>query len=185
MATWKSVVITIRGLLQSGRLATSPWKRKTLAFLGLSLKQSSPLWIPNTWTSWGRDRTSRPRKPSFFEGLRLTWCFRRLPNGASVSTPAPLSLHGALRCSQVRRPTWGRHPNLMNFLFLRNGVNRKTKAVFEHVDPKKVSGDLWFGRSNWVTFGELVANGLNHLLDSLQVIPGVWRCQWNPKIWPW
>ena len=72
-------------------LATIPWKRKPLAFLGLSLKQSSPLWIPNTWTSWGtkRDRTSRAQKPSFLRVYGLP--------GASAGFPTKQ----AFRCRHL------------------------------------------------------------------------------------
>ena len=126
MATWKSVVITIRGLLQRGRLATSgnnSLEAKNFSLPWLKFEAVFPSLDPKHLDFVGNEKGPNFKTPKtfIFEGLRLTWCFCRLPNEASVSMPAPLSLHGALRCSQVRRPTWGRHPNLMNFLFLRNG----------------------------------------------------------------
>ena len=78
VAIWKTVVIMIVGLLQRRRLATSgnnsleaknyslPWLKLEAVFPSLD-----PRTVWNIWTSWGTklDRTSRPRKPPFFEGL--------------------------------------------------------------------------------------------------------------------
>ncbi len=154
MAIWKTVVIMIVGLLQRRRLATSgnnsleaknyslPWLKFEAVFPSLD-----PRTVWNIWTSWGTklDRTSRPRKPPFFEGLpvylvllQASHWSKRFYAGTSQFARSVGLLPGPWPNLRSLPRWWQQafigfpksffivgYPNLLNFLFWRNGVDRK------------------------------------------------------------